>query len=280
MDKAIIKRVFDQTATPEHLQQLKLWLSSPENDETIAGYIRELWDESAVEDQPAPSFETMLEKAKIREKEIGGRLSIHRPRIYWMKVAAACLIFLLAGTGIGYLYKRQQPATEKWQLATAETGKGERAELRLSDGSVVLLEEQTTLFFPRQMESSPVVYLQGEASFKMADEARPLTIKTKEIITKARASNLNISAIPSDSIVRVTVTEGKAEVSSNQEVFPMLNLRFPAKDSANRAVDTTKKVIPLIKLRPVTVKNNESIVFNKNSGTADISTSVESETKN
>ena len=165
-------------------------------------------------------------------------------------------------------------------MATAETGKGERAELRLSDGSVVLLEEQTTLFFPRQMESSPVVYLQGEASFKMADEARPLTIKTKEIITKARASNLNISAIPSDSIVRVTVTEGKAEVSSNQEVFPMLNLRFPAKDSANRAVDTTKKVIPLIKLRPVTVKNNESIVFNKNSGTADISTSVESETKN
>ncbi|MGV3529766.1 MAG: FecR family protein [Flavisolibacter sp.] len=280
MDKALIERIFDQSATPEDIRQLRAWLSQPGNEEIIAGYIQELWDERQVEEQPVPSFESMLEKAKIREREVGGALPLRLSRMYWMKIAAACLIFLVAGTVLGYIYRKQQPVADKWHLATAETGKGERAELRLSDGSVVLLEEQSTLFFPRQMDASAVVYLEGEASFRMADKARPVTIKTKEIVTKAKGSNLNISAIPSDSIVRVTVTEGKAEVSTNPEMFPMMKLRFPARDSTVTPVDTTKKVLPLVKLRPVVVKNNESIVYNKKSGTADISTAIEIESKN
>lgn len=278
MEKDILRRYFENTASFEEAQQVAAWLADTSKRPEILAWIEAYWKEDRKETTPVPPFEEMFGKALAAEKQTGKMIALKKGRRVWMYAAAACVVFFIAGVWIGnYLKKHAAHPHSGWMLSSAQTGKGQRTQLLLSDGSEVYLNAESELMFPSEIKHRSVVYLKGEAYFKLRDTTKSLVIKTKELVTTARGSQINISAFPADSTVTVSVEKGKAEIERNGEVFPLIKLRPVKKDSVavvKKMED--EKTHPLVQLRkPVVVRENELMTFNKNNGATAVSSSAE-----
>lgn len=270
VEKEILKRYLDGTATSEEESIVHAWLTDPSKRYDILSWIESYWAEYRADAGPVPAFEEIFGKALSAEKKEGKVVAIHRSRKLWMYAAAACVVFFATGLWIGNFLKAK-PADAKWLLSKAQTGKGERAQLMLSDGSEVTLSPESELMFHQEVTANPVVYLKGEANFKMKDTSRSLVIKTQELVTTAKGSEINISAFTEDSTVTVSVDKGNAEVVKNEETFPLIKLRIPKKKDST-VTNEQPKVLPLASIRPVIrVKDQELMTFNKNNGNAALS---------
>ncbi|MES1249496.1 MAG: FecR family protein, partial [Chitinophaga rupis] len=188
-----------------------------------------------------------------------------------MASVAACLLFLVAGAWIGYYYHGRKSVSvgkEPLYYATAQTLRGQRSKLLLSDGSEIYLNADSRLSFSSESNAHQVVYLEGEAFFKVPNKEKPLIIKTKDLVASTKGSQFNISAFPKDSTVTVSVENGKTEIRANNEkTFPLLNLRIPGRDSTtvkDSAAAPKPKTMPMMAIRPLVVKANESVTFDKN----------------
>ncbi len=279
MDNELLRRFFEGTVTEKEKEQVASWLANSENADRVENFLETYWSEISTEEESVPLFDEMFSKAQQKETRTGKLLLLQKTS-FWFKMAAACLLFLFLGSLVGYNLKKSPPHANGIAVLTAQTGKGQRAELVLSDGSLVLLKPESKIVFPKDLESNPVLFLEGEAAFEMTKERKPLVIKTKDLVTTSKGAQMVISAFPKDSTVTVSVQEGKAEVRSNQATMPLMNLRIPKKDSSAKASDTSKKVIPLIELRPAIVRDNQLLIFNKKSGTTDINVVAEDHINN
>lgn len=273
VEKEILKRYLDGTASSEEESVVHAWLADPSKRYEILSWIESYWTEHRMETGPVPTFEEVFGEALKAEKKEGKVIALHRNRKIWMYAAAACVVFFATGLWIGNLLKEKPE--NKWLLSKAQTGKGERAQLLLSDGSEVFLSPETELMIHQEAAANPVVYLEGEAHFKMKDTSRSLVIKTKELVTTAKGSEINVSAFTKDSTVTVSVEQGNAIVVGNEEkTFPLIKLRpAPKKDTSMPAI------LPMAKIRPakvnVAVNGQELMTFNKNNGNADVSVKKE-----
>lgn len=293
MNKDLLKHYFDNDCTPEEREQLTQWFSDPRHREEVLRHMDDEWDrwmpsapelDEASREAELP-FSALFHQATAREKKAAEEewfFSRARGRIGKMgrmgrlgRMAAgvtACLIFLLGGAWIGYYYHGKLAPEPKAPVyyATAQTLRGQTSRLVLSDGSEVYLNADSRISFPSELNARQVVYLEGEAFFNVPNKEKPMIIKTRDLVACTRGSRFNISAFPRDSTVTVSVEKGRTEISSNNErTFPLLNLRFPGRDSAARRDTATARAtpgtMPMLALRPVVVKANESVTFDKNS---------------
>lgn len=285
VEKDLLKRYFENTASSEEIQKVNSWLADTSKRPEILAWIESYWKEERMETAPVPAFEEMFGKALAVEKQTGKVVAMKKNRRVWMYAAAASIAFFATGIWMGNYMKTRSSAAghHKWVLSSAQTGKGQRTQLMLSDGSEVFLNAESELMFPSEITLHPVVYLQGEAYFKLRDSSSSLVIKTRELVTTARGSQINISAFPADSTVTVSVEKGKAEIAHNRETWPMLKIR-PVKQKDSAAVITEIKEgepLPLVQLRkPVVVRERELMTFNKNNGLTAVSLHTDDEIYN
>ncbi|HEY8389240.1 MAG TPA: FecR domain-containing protein [Parasegetibacter sp.] len=276
VEKEILNRYFNNTASPEERKKVNDWLTDHTKRDEAMSLLQEYWNEGAFETAEVPEFEYILDRAINAEKQEAGVFSIQSAKRFWLSAAAACIVFLALGIWMGYFLTGHTDETNNGTLTSLQTGKGERTRLTLSDGSEVFVNAETKISFPEEVDEHKVVYLEGEAYFNLKDESKPFKIKTRDLVTTTKGSRLNISAFPSDSTVKVQVEKGNAEVSKNQEEFPLIKLTKPKskEDSQQRTEKNNLPVTaPLIKLRMVVLNERESVTFNKNSGNTDVSLS-------
>ncbi len=136
-----------------------------------------------------------------------------RGRWSWGAVAAALLLtagaaFLLRATRHPALHTTPIPMRE---VATA---KGQRAEVRLADGSRVILGVESRLRFPETIGTSARdVDLEGEAYFEVKhDPARPFLVRAGGTITEDLGTTFVITRYADDTATRVVVAEGRVAV--------------------------------------------------------------------
>lgn len=100
------------------------------------------------------------------------------------------------------------------EILTFSTTTGQET-LQLSDGSVVYLNQHTTIAYPKHFDktSRKMELLKGSAFFEVAkDENRPFSVISGDVITKVLGTTFNI--VKRDSAFSVTVASGKVKVSS------------------------------------------------------------------
>lgn len=270
MKHELLQRYFAGQVTPEEEQLVIAWIDDPANEAALLAYMEQGYEKEQETAATAP-FEVIFKEALSRETRAAKLVPLRNRRWIWTGAAAACLFCLAAGTWMGYrMHTDKAEVRHTWVLnSPREGGIQKHTRVLLSDGSEVYLNADSKLTIEKEVNVSPVVYLEGEASFNLPKEGNGVTIKTKELVTKAKDSRLNISAFPKDSTVTVSVQKGLAEVVSADRVFPLMKLRIPKRDSmlvAKTAEDDKMKkaFMPLISIRPVVVKANESITFEKN----------------
>jgi len=102
---------------------------------------------------------------------------------------------------------------------TAVADQGQPKDIFLSDGSIVTLNERSTLSYPSQFdEGSRQVELKGEGYFDITHNAsQPFIVNSGKVNVRVLGTAFNVNAKPDDQEIEVTVTRGKVQVSENSE---------------------------------------------------------------
>lgn len=118
---------------------------------------------------------------------------------------ATCIAALLA---IAIL---RWPVVTAVPQSTVRTQTGERATLRLADGSSVVLGAQSTLRYPSHFGAkSRDLYLDGEAYFTVSHRStHPFVVHTRHAATRVLGTAFLVKSYANDSVTDVMVTEGK-----------------------------------------------------------------------
>ncbi len=132
----------------------------------------------------------------------------------------AAVFFVIGLVGLGY-YHVQQSTQILPPMISKVTKPGMRSTLTLGDGSVVMLNENSSLEFPEYFDNEiRKVILKGEAFFDIqADAKRPFVVVSNQSEVTVLGTSFNINT---NNATEVTVATGKVKVEdlqSQEEVF-------------------------------------------------------------
>jgi ferric-dicitrate binding protein FerR (iron transport regulator) len=184
---------------------------SKEQEQFLNSFVEKVADESITE---IDSLELDAIKRKIQlrlDREIHYRLIKKRQR-YALSIAASLVTFL----GI-YYFSFYRSIEFKTNYLTFVTSKAIDS-VKLSDGSVVYLKENSKLTYPASFENQKCrnVAISGEAFFKVTkNPKKPFVVKSKELVTKVLGTSFGI--ISRDLSNEVIVVTGKVGVSSKNQ---------------------------------------------------------------
>jgi ferric-dicitrate binding protein FerR (iron transport regulator) len=134
-------------------------------------------------------------------------------------VSAACLLPLAILAGLKLTQRNDRQIVQR-PAPTRDftTSRGQRAELRLTDGTNVILAAQSRLSIPADYDSvSRHVTLTGEAYFDVAHSPRPFTVHAGESEVRDIGTRFDVRAYTDSAGLRVLVTQGKVELHPNNE---------------------------------------------------------------
>tara|TARA_R110002072_G_scaffold263178_2_gene422018 strand:+ start:948 stop:1961 length:1014 start_codon:yes stop_codon:yes gene_type:complete len=138
-------------------------------------------------------------------------------RLTWLR--AAVVFFILGLTSIFFIISRQEN-DQSYTLELDDTfitnsnQKGEKTKVMLEDGSVVYLNSQSTITYPKNFKSNRSIQLEGEAFFEVVkDPDHPFEVEAKGIITTALGTSFNISTFNKNQMVAVTLLTGKVKLN-------------------------------------------------------------------
>ncbi|WP_163399413.1 FecR family protein [Flavobacterium fluviatile] len=125
-----------------------------------------------------------------------------------VKIAAAVLLFL----GLIYAFSFQNKTTEIITYSANEEPK----EIKLSDGSIIILNANSQISLPEKFGNTREVSLKGQAYFKVQrNPEKPFIVNTKDVSVKVLGTSFDINSYRKNQS-QVSVLSGKVEVSSPQ----------------------------------------------------------------
>lgn len=129
-----------------------------------------------------------------------------------ISIAASIIVLIAVGLGVYNNY-----ATNSTAYYTLATKDGQKADITLSDGTVVTLNGGSVLKYPKSFSSdNRKVSLEGEAFFNVTkDKSRPFIIRSPQFNTTVLGTSFNVRAY-SDDVQSVTVATGKVYVQSDK----------------------------------------------------------------
>ncbi len=145
---------------------------------------------------------------RLVEKQIRINQSfIRRPFIKYVSYVAAILLLSLLSTVV-YNYIKQPV------MVYVATSYGEKKEVKLPDGSVVILNSMSSIAYPQEMNGKTrEVSLEGEAYFDVAKNPnQAFIVKAKNIEVKVLGTKFNIDAYESQEHITTTLFDGIVSV--------------------------------------------------------------------
>ncbi|WP_372775824.1 FecR family protein [Mangrovibacterium sp.] len=163
-------------------------------------------------------------------QKLNDRISREKPVrnfvYYWQRIAAVLLLPLLLGSL--YLFvDRPRQSDAIWQAY--HTPPGVKSELRLPDGTSIILNSETKIEYPSNFTTKERrVVLSGEAFFDVAkDKARPFIVDLGKIGVEVLGTKFNVSNYPDESRTEVVLAEGKVNLIENdrnrQKILAKMN---------------------------------------------------------
>ncbi len=291
IDPALLDHYFAGDCTPEQLAEMRRWLAArPGNAALVAALRNELGirDDDGDEVPAAHAIWTRIaERVASMAEAVGpsGSLRMVRgecdraapdlptpgpprtltaPRLAIRQrgrngvarhIAAAALAIMAAG-GVARLLERHAPGATPQPAVMAPTReyattRGQRAEVRLVDGTRVVLAPASRIVLPASYDSlAREITLEGEAYFDVAhDESRPFTVRAAHALIHDLGTRFGVRAYAGERAVSVVVTQGLVRVgqdSGRADSEPLLRsgdlarLRPGGETVVSHGVDTTR----------------------------------------
>lgn len=163
-------------------------------------------------------------KAKI-DVRINRSDSIYRHTI--IRIAAAATLLLFSALAVVFWVSRLNTSDKKLAVQQLverkvnkgwvywKTAKGAKQTIKLSDGSIIVLNASSRLRYPQKFTNHkrPVYLDEGEALFTVAkDKKSPFTVYTAKFATTALGTAFNIRSYQKENKVSISLIHGKIAV--------------------------------------------------------------------
>lgn len=201
MDRKLLHKFFEGTASMEEGMEIKTWMeSSGENEHTFYKE-RKLFDALSIHN-------VLTDEQKLK-------LTVTRPkriRMEWLKIASAIILTF----AFSHLYQNYWESQKPIEMNTISVPAGQRANIILPDGTNVWLNARTTLQYPTEFNASQrTVILKGEAYFDVTrNEKKPFTVQTETYNIEVLGTQFDVEAYPGQESFETTLMHGSVKVSS------------------------------------------------------------------
>lgn len=209
----LLSKVLTKSASLEEKEQLEQWANENDAQKAFVEETLEVWNLSKnyAEDLPVDTNRAW--------DKLEAKLEVKTPQpTIWRSLASywkAAVIAGLVATSVFWIASRNAVSVET-VLEIVETGEQEQKELILPDGSLVLLNENSSLAYAKDFKVR-TVDLKGEAFFDVTKKnGQSFEINTSTTKTKVLGTSFNIRAYD-QTLVEVAVVTGKVAVESVQE---------------------------------------------------------------
>lgn len=137
----------------------------------------------------------------------------------FFSVAAAVVLFI----SVSFVLLMYNTPTEVEKTVSMsekilkKTSNGEKLQVRLPDGSLVVLNAGSELQYFTDFNLQRKTFLKGEAFFDVVEnESRPFTVQTENVLTTVLGTSFNIRSYTEENKSAISVVSGKVKVSDNQ----------------------------------------------------------------
>ncbi|RRB07592.1 FecR family protein [Larkinella rosea] len=229
----LINKLISNSLTEKELDELLEGLGKDEMQEQYSSVLEKYFNELVEEDRT--NYKPELNINRDENAASGQTNFATRPthRFYADFRLLAALIALLFSIGTLFYFKSKKApleratASENVQIArTAQphtneenVPRGKRKSVRLSDGSLIKLNSDTKLRFPKTFDQAVrTVALEGEAFFNIErDESKPFVISVGDLRVKVLGTSFNVKNYGDENEVEITVRTGKVSVKLNAQ---------------------------------------------------------------
>ena len=216
------------------------WIGATDENRKYFQDFETIWQQSA-KLKVAPTADADAAWQRFRQRvDMGGKVMPLSPNIQqihsqttekqpvnifaqpWLRIAVA-IVAVLSMAFFAWFIGNDN--TQKPAMAVMET-KDFQAEKILPDGTIVYLNTQTKLTYPKTFEDSTrVVNLEGEAFFKVKhNENQPFIIHTQGADVRVLGTSFNVKAYTDQ--VQILVETGKVKFSKNEQKIVLLKGEF------------------------------------------------------
>lgn len=229
----LLEKYFSGTLSSEELMEINEWAEGdPMRLEELKD-LKVIWEASRKKDVSV-DIDNALQKVSKRTEHDQTEYTHSEPRPYYferkhsslhsafygvLRIAAAILILI----GVGFLIfnDSNEPIVDSTLPETREviTERGQRAQLRFSDGSLITINELSVLRYPTHFPANlREVQLTGEAYFEINTVEKPFVVRVDDAVIKVLGTAFNISAWPNEQWVDVVVSEGSVSIHSDAAI--------------------------------------------------------------
>lgn len=214
----LITRYFSGETSPEELMSLSEWIKENAENRKLFEDYGKAWNltEQSVIDRKIDldaEWSSLSGKINFEEKRpepkvinISATESTKKGTgKNWLKLAASLLILIASATFVYYYFGNSRMVT-----ITADAG---IREVTLPDGSVISLNQESTLEYPKTFRNKRIVRLEGEAYFKVAHDAgKPFVVKGNESNVEVLGTQFNVKTRNQQGNMEVVLTSGKVSL--------------------------------------------------------------------
>jgi len=184
----------------------------------------------------------------------------HHSIKYYSSIAALIIVLICSGVTMYYLNHSFSPLNKCHELYHLYAQKGQKAMMKLPDGTVLWLNSDSKIVFDSQYNTTArIITLSGEAFFKVAKNPhKKFIVRCNGVNIEALGTQFNVKGYASDREVTTTLEHGKVKVFSHRQsviLAPMDVARY----------NTDKDILQKSKIEDLEATNYwryNSIVFN------------------
>ena len=281
MDHKLLKKFFAGECSPEEQVRIIAWYRSGEADNDLSEQIEAYWKNEEIQKAEDWGKDMLFERimqnipetplAENTEKSQDKKTHWYRKPLF---PYAAAVTLLLMISSILYVSRiTQDPAVKSlnhYSFIHKETERGEKTRLSLPDGTHILLNSDSRLWYSSNFgeDLERVVYLEGEAFFDVVkDTLHPLKVHSGEIITTVLGTSFNVQAF-ADEAITVSLVSGKAQIEDHPNLIDRKVYLQPGEQGVYAVED---KLLSKRKYDPLqALAWKEGILYFKNARFSDI----------
>ncbi|WP_057938916.1 FecR family protein [Algoriphagus resistens] len=254
IDPELLRKFFDGKCSPEEVHQVLIWINSDEGVRAL-GEEFEKFEPLAEAINSQPLLAKIHEKIGQEEDKLRGSKEDNVRRIAqkampegtwikrWKRGIAASLLFTLMASAVWLILSRREgdqaetAPSAQIEYLTRQTRPGEKLTLKLNDGSIIHLNSNSKIRFPKFFTGElREVFMEGQAFFDVQrDENKPFIVHSKGLITRVIGTSFAILEDSAAQISQVAVLTGKVKVakSAHTEQKPSEELYLEPMDAAS-----------------------------------------------
>lgn len=185
------------TANIRTFEEVKqVWLASYQRDDTAAIH----------------AFHRLEKKMQVNKKQetyidTAAKSPVSKTMRFAL-IASLALIFIISGIFYKAYYPSEPVVIKEFTVS------GQKKEIRLADGTKILLAPQSELFYPKDFAAEKrVVELQGEAYFEVSKNPhQPFIVRTATLDVQVLGTHFNVNSYKKNTTTSVSLMEGKVKV--------------------------------------------------------------------